>query len=250
MSDAGNNSHLLAVDDLTVSYNRVPAVHHIHFQVRCGQCVGLLGPNGAGKSTLLKALAGLLPIETGAIRFHGRPVRAAQGDFAYLPQRENIDWDFPTTVRGLIEMGRYLRTRWWRRFSHEDSVATERAIAMMELEEIATRQISALSGGQQQRTFLARSLAQEAHVFLLDEPFTGLDKTNHDNLKILLRQLSKQGKLILASHHDLASVPEIFDQVILLNGELIAAGPTAAVFNEENRQRTYSRRAFAGPAHF
>jgi ABC-type Mn2+/Zn2+ transport system ATPase subunit len=242
-----SDSHQLTVSDLTVSYNRVPALHHISFEVRCGQCVALLGPNGAGKSTLLKALAGLLPIETGTIRFHGKTVRGATREFAYLPQRENIDWDFPATVRGLIEMGRYLRTSWWRRFSGEDNAAVAHAIKTMQLEELERRQISALSGGQQQRTFLARSLAQEAHVFLLDEPFTGLDKTNQDNLKTLLRELRDQGKLILASHHDLAGVPEIFDHAVLLNGELVAAGPVADVFTEANIRRTYSMRAFAGP---
>lgn len=242
-------SHQLIITDLTVSYDRVPALHHINLEVHCGQCVALLGPNGAGKSTLLKALAGLVPRETGAISFHGEPVRGSTRDFAYLPQRENIDWDFPTTVRGLIEMGRYLRTGWRRRFSRADAEAVDGAIRTMQLEELEKRQISALSGGQQQRTFLARSLAQEAHVFLLDEPFTGLDKPNHDNLKELLRQLREKGKLILASHHDLARVPEIFDHVVLLNGELIAAGPVADVFTDANIRRTYSTRAFAGPTH-
>jgi ABC-type Mn2+/Zn2+ transport system ATPase subunit len=243
-----DDTHRLAVRDLTVSYHRVPAVHHVTFDVGCAECIGLIGPNGAGKSTLLKALAGLLPIETGEIQFHGRAVRGPTGDFAYLPQREQIDWDFPTTVSGLVEMGRYMQTRWWRGFSPGDRAAVDRAIEMMQLEEIASRQISALSGGQQQRAFLARSLAQEAHVFLLDEPFTGLDKINHDNLRRLLRQLRDEGKLIIASHHDLASVPHIFDQVILLNGELVAAGPTATTFTDENRDRTFSTRAFAGPS--
>ena len=243
------DSHVLAISDLTVSYNRVPALHHINFQVLCGQSVALLGPNGAGKSTLLKAMAGLLPIETGSIRFHGHAVHDAKQDFAYLPQRENIDWDFPATVRSLVEMGRFLRTGWWRRYSKEDARAVDDAIRLMQLEEFEHRQISALSGGQQQRTFLARSLAQQAHVFLLDEPFSGLDKTNQDNLKVLLRQLRDQGKLVIASHHDLGTVPELFDQAVLLNGELITAGPVQEVFTEANIDKTYSRRAFAGPAH-
>ncbi len=242
------SSHELAISDLTVSYNRVPALHHIGFRVGCGQCVALLGPNGAGKSTLLKALAGLLPVETGSISFHGHSVSGATQDFAYLPQRENIDWDFPATVRGLVEMGRFLRTGWWRRFTKLDAAAVDEAIRQMQLEEFEHRQISALSGGQQQRTFLARSLAQQAHVFLLDEPFTGLDRPNQENLKALFTQLRGQGKLIIASHHDLASVPEIFDQAVLLNGELIAAGPVKAVFTEANIEKTYSRRAYAGPA--
>ncbi len=240
-------AHRLAVTDLTVSYHRIPALHHIAFGVECGQCVALLGPNGAGKSTLLKALAGLLPRETGRIVFHEHEVTGATRDFAYLPQREQIDWDFPTTVRGLVEMGRFLRLGWWRRFREEDCIAVDEAIAAMHLEPLEDRQISALSGGQQQRAFLARALAQQAHVFLLDEPFTGLDKPTQDDLKAVLRQLRDLGKLIIASHHDLSNVPELFDQVILLNGELIAAGPVATVFTDENLHKTYHTPTFAGP---
>src|SRR3984957_19036521 len=162
------HSHNLEVSDLTISYNRIPALHHIAFEVSCGQCVALLGPNGAGKSTLLKSLAGLVPRETGRIAFHEHEVRGATQDFAYLPQRENIDWDFPTTVRGLVEMGRFLRLGWWRRYRAEDRVAVDEAIAAMRLQALDKRQISALSGGQQQRAFLARALAQQGHVFLLD----------------------------------------------------------------------------------
>ena len=246
---ARTSSHELRVRDLTVSYNRVPALHHIAFDVSCGQCVALLGPNGAGKSTLLKALAGLLPIETGTIDFHGKPVRDATRDFAYLPQREAIDWDFPTDVRGLVEMGRYVRVGWLGRYSREDAAAVDAAIEAMQLGEVAHRQVSALSGGQQQRSFLARALAQEAHVFLLDEPFTGLDKPTQDNLKALLRELRDAGKLIVASHHDISNVAEIFDQALFLNGELLAAGTVGDVFNDENIRRTYSTRIFSGPAH-
>jgi ABC-type Mn2+/Zn2+ transport system ATPase subunit len=241
-------AHRLTVSDLTVSYQRIPALHHIAFEVQCGQCVALLGPNGAGKSTLLKALAGLLPRETGRIAFHNHEVSGATQDFAYLPQREQVDWDFPTTVRGLVEMGRYLRLGWWRSFREEDCLAVDEAIAAMHLQPLELRQISALSGGQQQRAFLARALAQQAHVFLLDEPFTGLDKPTQDNLKDLLRQLRDLGKLIIASHHDLPSVPELFDHAILLNGELIAAGPLGEVFTDANLHKTYNTPTFAGPA--
>ncbi len=242
------SSHQLAVADLTVSYNRVPALHHIGFEVHCGQCVALLGPNGAGKSTLLKALAGLLPVETGSISFHGHAVRGATQDFAYLPQREEVDWDFPATVRGLVEMGRYIRVGWWRSFDAVDRAAVDSALEAMQLGDLEDRQISALSGGQQQRAFLARALAQEAHVFLFDEPFTGLDQPTQQSLKVLIRQLRDAGKLVLASHHDLATVPEIFDRVLLLNGELIAAGQVGEVFTEENIAKTYSTRVFSGPA--
>jgi ABC-type Mn2+/Zn2+ transport system ATPase subunit len=217
--------------------------------VGCGQTVALLGPNGAGKSTLLKALAGLVPRETGTITFHGHLVRGASKEFAYLPQREQIDWDFPTTVRGIVEMGRYLRLGWWRRYGKEDDAAVEEAVVAMHLKPLEHRQINALSGGQQQRAFLARALAQQAHVVLLDEPFTGLDKPTQDTLKHLLRALRYSGKLIIASHHDLASVPELFDRVIFLNGELIAAGPTSEVFTAQNIQRTYETRVFSGIDH-
>jgi len=241
--------HRLVVEDLTVSYDRIPALHHISFAAECGECVALVGPNGAGKSTLLKALSGLMPFETGTVRFHGRTVRGPNEEFAYLPQREHIDWDFPASVRGLVEMGRFIRAGWWRRFSPEDAAAVDEAVRLMQLGELEHRQISALSGGQQQRTFLARAIAQEAHVFLLDEPFTGLDKPNQDNLRLLLRSLRENGKLLLVSHHDLASVPDTFDRVIFLNGELIAAGAVGEVFTEANIARTYSTGVFSGAVH-
>lgn len=241
--------HRLQITDLTVSYNRVPAVHHVEFETSCGQCVALIGPNGAGKTTLLKTLAGLLTPETGAIVFHGRQVVGASTDFAYLPQRENIDWDFPLTVRGLVEMGRYLRVGWANRFRKEDEDAVELAIEKMDLGHLQARQISALSGGQQQRAFLARSLAQEAHVFLLDEPFTGLDEPARKSLSATFRELAADGKLIIASHHDLSTVKTLFSEVLLLNGELIVNGPTAETFTKANIDRTYSTMAFSGRKH-
>jgi manganese/iron transport system ATP-binding protein/manganese/zinc/iron transport system ATP- binding protein len=239
----------LEVSDLTVSYHRIPVLHHLNLQVGCGNCVALLGPNGAGKTTLLKALAGLLPLETGKIRFHGRDWRDTSTEFAYLPQRESIDWDFPITVRGVVEMGRYSRLGWWRRFLKEDAAVAQAAITAMHLDAFADRQISALSGGQQQRVFLARSLAQEAHVLLLDEPFNGLDKPTQENLGRIIRSLADEGRLIIASHHDIKSVPELFDQVIFLNGELIANGPTADIFTPENIARTFGTEVFAGGHH-
>src|SRR5437899_25281 len=242
-------AHQLEVSDLTVSYQRIPALHHISLQVTCGNCVALLGPNGAGKTTLLKALAGLLPVETGSIRFHGRDVRETATEFAYLPQRESIDWDFPITVRGVVEMGRYLRVGWHRRFSKQDADVAQTALESMHLDAFADRQISALSGGQQQRVFLARSLAQEAHVLLLDEPFTGLDKPTQENLGRIIRRLADEGRLIVASHHDIKSVPDLFDHAIFLNGELIANGPTADIFTPENIARTFSTEVFAGEHH-
>lgn len=242
-------THSLQVRDLTVSYRRIPALHHLNFSMDCGQCVGVLGPNGAGKSTLLKALAGLLPREDGQVTFHGREVSGPSQEFAYLPQREQVDWDFPTTVRGVVEMGRYLQLRWWRRFGVADEAAVEAALASMQLKPLEDRQISALSGGQQQRVFLARALAQGSHVLLLDEPFTGLDQPSQETLKGLMGELKSEGKLVMVSHHELSTVSALFDQVILLNGELIAAGPVREVFTDENLRRTYGTRVFSGVSH-
>src|SRR5580698_212292 len=158
--------HHLRINDLTVSYNRVPALHHINLEIGCGHCVALLGPNGAGKTTFFKTVVGLLKPDSGNVTFHEHQTGRNLGDVAYLPQRENVDWDFPITVRGLVEMGCYLRLSWWRRFSDEDHAKVDAALKAMHLEELAGRQISALSGGQQQRAFLARALAQDAHIFL------------------------------------------------------------------------------------
>ena len=237
--------HHLEIKDLTVAYHRVPAVHHVSLDLRCGHCIALLGPNGAGKTTFFKALVGLVPKETGEIVFGGHGKVGADTDIAYLPQRSVIDWDFPITVRGMVEMGRYMRIGKWGSFGKADAAAVDLALRTMELADLATRQISALSGGQQQRAFLARSLAQEAHVFLLDEPFTGLDKTAQDLLAQAIRKLVAAGNLVIASHHDLKSVPEIFDQVIFLNGELIAFGDSEEAFNEENIARTYRTQVFS-----
>jgi ABC-type Mn2+/Zn2+ transport system ATPase subunit len=239
-------THHLEIKDLTVAYHRVPAVHHVSLDLQCGHCVALLGPNGAGKTTFFKALVGLVPKETGAIIFGGHGKVGADTDIAYLPQRSVIDWDFPVTARGMVEMGRYMRLGVWRRFGKVDAQAVDDALRAIGLTDLAERQISALSGGQQQRAFLARSLAQDAHVFLLDEPFTGLDQTAQDLLGETIRSLAAAGNLVIASHHDLKSVPELFDQVIFLNGELIAFGETRDVFNDENIARTYRTRIFSG----
>lgn len=237
-------AHVLEIKDVTVAYRRVPAVHHLDLSLHCGHCIALLGPNGAGKTSLFKALVGLVPLETGSVDFGGHEPGTST-DIAYLPQRSVIDWDFPITVRGMVEMGCYLRTSWWRPFRKIDAEAVETALAKMDLAQLGDRQISALSGGQQQRAFLARSLAQDAHVFLLDEPFTGLDKPAQELLRATIRQLAADGNLIIASHHDLKTVRDLFDQVIFLNGELIAFGDIVT-FTEENIARTFGTNVFSG----
>ncbi len=231
--------HELVIENVSVSYRRVLALQNISLATSCGNRVALIGPNGAGKSTLLKAIAGLVPRDSGTIRWRGTAVRKWSREFAYLPQREEVDWSFPITVRGLVEMGRYPQTGWWRKFSAEDSGAVDKALESLALSDLQHRQIRELSGGQQQRAFLARALAQEAHVLLLDEPFTGLDRNASQLLGDLLAKLAHQGRLVIASHHDLNTVPQLFDEALILSTTALAFGPVAEILTPEMIDRTF-----------
>lgn len=231
--------HELEVKDLGVRYRETVALEAIRFATSCGNRVALVGPNGAGKSTLLKSIAGLVKSRHGQIHWRGALVRRWSREFAYLPQREEVDWSFPITVRGLVEMGRYPQVGWWGRFREEDDLAVDRALDALDLRALADRQIRELSGGQQQRAFLARALAQEAHVLLLDEPFTGLDRKASRQLSELLRQLAQEGRLVIASHHNLRTVEDLFDEVLLLKTTQIAFGTPAEVLSERNLQRAF-----------
>ena len=183
------------------------------------------------------------------MRFHGQSGKVARSEIAYLPQRTMVDWDFPITVRGIVEMGRYQALGWWRKFREADHLAVARSLEAMELKDLEDRQISALSGGQQQRAFLARALAQEAHVFLLDEPFSGLDKPAQDLLGGSIRRLADAGNLLVVSHHDLRTVRELFDQVIFINGELVAFGETDKIFTASNIEKAFHTHIFSGALH-
>ncbi|MEI6175461.1 MAG: ABC transporter ATP-binding protein [Verrucomicrobiota bacterium] len=231
--------HELRVEDLSVHYRRIEALQGVSMSTSCGACVALIGPNGAGKSTLLKAIAGLLPLAGGRIFWRGSKVAKWSREIAYLPQRENVDWNFPITVRRVIAMGRYPQAGWWRPFSKSDDEAICRAISVMGLDDLADRQISELSGGQQQRVFLARALAQEAHVLLLDEPFTGLDRNSKSALAETLRTLTKEGRLVIASHHDMDTVRDIYDEVLLLRRRAVAFGTVDEVFTEALLEETF-----------
>lgn len=244
-----DTSPLLHIEDLTVSYHRVPAIHHLCLSLDRGHCVGLFGPNGAGKSTLLKAVAGLLVPETGTITIGQRELRNAAALIAYLPQRESVDWDFPVTVRGLVEMGRYHHVGLLKRFSRTDDKAVKDALELFDLSPLAGRQIKELSGGQQQRAFLARAWAQEADLYLLDEPFAGLDKGSAAALATALRTLRDKGKLLLVSHHALAEAKDLFDMAVLLNGEMIACGPTAEALSPQHLECAYGTAVYSGTHH-
>ena len=240
-ADEGHGcEHLLEVRGLHVHYGAVCALHDISFKVACGHSLALLGSNGAGKSTLLKSIAGLVPAGQGAIYWRGQPVRKHTYEIAYLPQREAVDWNFPITVRGMVEMGCYAQLGAWRPFGPHEEGVVQKAIQAMQLEDVQDRQIAALSGGQQQRAFIARALAQEAHVLLLDEPFSGLDQPAQDMLTGLLAELVEEGRLVVASHHDLKSVAGSFDLALLIKREIVAFGPTGEAMSASNLAEAFT----------
>lgn len=232
----------IEVHDVTVAYDRKPVLWNIDLTIPRGKLVGVLGPNGAGKSTLLNAIMGLIPLASGEVRVWNEPLSKQRGRIAYVPQRESVDWDFPTHALDVVLMGRYGRLGLFRRPGKAD-----REIAMACLEKVgmhgfAERQISQLSGGQQQRVFIARALAQDADIYLMDEPLAGVDATTERAIIDLLRELRTQGKTVVAVHHDLQTVTEYFDWLVLLNLRLVAAGATADVFTHEKLAQTYGGR--------
>ncbi len=238
-------THELVIRGLEVAYRNVSVLKDINLRAHCGNSLALVGPNGAGKSTLLKAIAGLVRRKAGSISWAGADnVRCRGGEFAYLPQHEEVNWDYPITVRGVVEMGRYSQLGPWGKFTRKDELAVDDALTLMEMDgELASRQISELSGGQKQRAFIARAVAQQAHVLLLDEPFTGLDRDHTANLTRLLRKLAMEHRLVIASHHDINTLADIFDQVLLLNRDIIAYGDCQTVLTEENLDLTFKHTA-------
>ncbi|WEK53433.1 MAG: metal ABC transporter ATP-binding protein [Candidatus Cohnella colombiensis] len=232
----------ISVEGLTVAYHKKPVVRNVSFEVNEGELIGIIGPNGAGKSTLIKSILGLQPKLAGEVNVYGKSYKLQRRLVGYVPQRESVDWDFPTNVLDVVMMGRYGHLGLFRRPGKR-----ERAISMDCLEKVgmgdfANRQISQLSGGQQQRVFLARALAQDATLYFMDEPFAGVDAATEKAIITLLGELKRQGKTVLVVHHDLATVQEYFDSVMLLNVDLIAFGPTATTFTEENLQQAYGGR--------
>ncbi|MDQ0090687.1 manganese/zinc/iron transport system ATP- binding protein [Paenibacillus anaericanus] len=236
------NSNPLQVNNLTVAYQKKPVLNAVSFVIPSGKLIGILGPNGAGKSTLLKAVLGLIPIVDGEVKIYGGSYREQRKNVGYVPQRESVDWDFPTNALDVVMMGRYGHLGWFRRpGASERKLATE-CLDKVGMKDYAGRQISQLSGGQQQRVFLARALAQNANLYFMDEPFAGVDATTEKAIIQLLHDLKNQGKTVLVVHHDLSTVREYFDHVILLNGDLVAEGPTEVTFTPENLQKTYGGR--------
>jgi len=235
----------LSIHDMTVAYHRRPVLWDIDYDAPDRALIAIVGPNGAGKSTLIKAVLGLVPVLSGRVAIYGRPARQQRRLVAYVPQRESVDWDFPASVLDVVAMGRYAMIGWCRPVSRAHRRAALHALEQVGMAEFARRQIGRLSGGQQQRVFLARALAQEARLYFMDEPFAGVDAATERAIVDVLRALKDQGRTVICVHHDLQTVPEYFDHVLLLNTRVVAAGPASgpgSVFTRENLQRTYGGR--------
>ena len=232
----------LAIAGLNVAYGDKPALADVDWTAPERGLVAIVGPNGAGKSTLLKAALGLVPKRSGEVRFWGQPIGRQRRRVAYVPQRSAVDWDFPTTAVDVVAMGLYGRIRWLRpvRRRHLDEARAH--LQRVGMAEFADRQIGQLSGGPQQRVFLARALAQDADLYLMDEPFAGVDAATEAAIVDLLRTLRSGGRTVICVHHDLDSVPDYFDHVLLLNVRPIAAGPVGEAFTAANLQTAYGGR--------
>jgi ABC-type Mn2+/Zn2+ transport system ATPase subunit len=233
----------LTLDGVTVGYDGRPALEDVTMSVPHGAQVAIVGPNGAGKSTLFKALVGLLPVRSGRVLLHDREPGGQADPVAYVPQREEIDWGFPVTVHDVVMMGRYGRLGWFRRPGAADREVVARCLDELGIAELEKRAIGELSGGQQQRVFLARALAQEPHVLLLDEPFTGVDVGAREALLALLARLRAQGITVLVSTHDMQTAAERFELVALLNRRLIAYGAPSDVFTQEHLSEAFGGQA-------
>jgi len=235
----------IEVHDLTVAYRVQPVLWDIDLHLPEGKLIAIVGPNGAGKSTLLKSMLGLVKPVTGWVQIFGRPYDDQRTRVGYVPQRESVDWDFPTTALDVVTMGLYGKIGWFRRPSKKHRDLAMKALEKVALAPFADRQISQLSGGQQQRVFLARALAQDADLYLMDEPFAGVDATTERAILELMRELRDQGRTVVAVHHDLQTVAEYFDHLVLVNMRLVASGPMQTTFNDHNLQQTYGGRLTA-----
>ncbi len=229
----------IEVEDLTVAYRHNPVLWDIDLTIPEGVICAIVGPNGAGKSTLIKAMLRLVPISSGTVTFFGRPLSEMRRSVAYVPQRSEVDWDFPTTVLDVVTMGSYGALGWIKKPGKKERERALLALKKVGMVEFADRQISELSGGQQQRTFIARALVQDASILLMDEPFAGVDAATEEAVLSVLRDLQREGKTLVIVHHDLLTVASYFDHVILLNVHTIATGAVKSTFTEENLAKAY-----------
>ena len=232
----------LSIYDMTVAYHRKPVLWDVDYDSPEGKLIGIVGPNGEGKSTMIKACLNLLPKASGRVLIYGKPYAKNRDRVAYVPQRESVDWDFPVNALDVVCMGCYRKIGWCLPVFNRHKKQAMEALDKVGMADYAKRQISQLSGGQQQRIFLARALVQDADLYFMDEPFAGVDAATEKAIIRILQDLKNQGKTVLVVHHDLQTVNEYFDDVILLNMRIVASGPTKAVFTKENLIKTYGGR--------
>lgn len=236
---AGTHAGPIVVDHLSVSYSGIRALENVSVHIPGGKLVGVIGPNGAGKSTFFNAILGLIPRESGTVRFDGHPFHRVRTDIAYVPQRADIDWDFPISVLDTVLLGTYPKLGSIRRPAAQERRRAAACLEYVDLAGEAKRPIGALSGGQQQRVFLARALAQEATYFLFDEPFAGIDQTSEESILSIFHALRDSGKTVLAVHHDMATVESYFDHLVLINRKLIASGTVDSVLDNDALAHTF-----------
>lgn len=234
-------SSILKVEQLNVSYNKHVALTDVSFELSSGKLIGIIGPNGSGKSTLLKAILNIIPSSSKTIAFFGEPLEKVKQRIAYVPQRESVDWNFPITVEEVVAMGRLNPKKLFQSIKAEDKRIIDDALKQVAIEDLRKKQIGALSGGQQQRVFLARALAQQADLILMDEPFVGIDMASQENILDLLLQLRSNGKTIVMVHHDLSTVAQYFDEVLLMNNRLVMYGSKEKVLRPEVLQSVYGK---------
>lgn len=232
----------LELHNLTVTYQNKPAIWNVDYTIPEQEIVGIVGPNGSGKTTMIKSIMGLVSPSSGYVEIYGKPLQEVRHRIAYVPQRSTVDWDFPISVLDVVMMGRYTPKKLFRRSTGHDQEIAMQALQKVKMEPFRKRQISQLSGGQQQRVFLARALAMEADLFLLDEPLAGVDAATENVIMELLREMKGQGKTILVVHHDLQTVQKYFSWLILMNTRMIASGPLEEVFTLDNLKDTYGGR--------
>ncbi len=230
---------LIEIHDLTVAYDKKPVLWDVDFTLPEGKLIGIVGPNGAGKSTLIKAIMGLIPMQSGYVKLFGQGLDKVRDKISYVPQRESVDWDFPTSVLDVVLMGRYHKLGLFKRPRKADKEIAMDSLRKVGMEAFSKRQISKLSGGQQQRVFLARALAQQAELYFMDEPFAGVDAATEKAIVALLKDMVSKNKTVIVVHHDLQSVRKYFDWLLMLNTRLVANGPVDQVFTNEFLEETY-----------
>lgn len=231
--------NVITVDGLTVTYDDKPVIWNATTHIKENSITAIVGPNGAGKSTLIKSMMGLIQPLAGEIKIHGQSGRSVYKRVAYVPQKSDVDWDFPTTVLDVVLMGRYVHKGFIKRYNKKDKDIAFRALEVMGMEDYQDRQISALSGGQRQRVFLARAIAQDADIYVMDEPLQGIDMTTEHLIMKTIRELRDDGKTFVIVHHNLTTVKDYFDHAIIFNKEVVVQGPLEEIWTESNINKAY-----------